>query len=120
MKLKEKLKQIPKKYSIRKGCFFCRGELKTLKEKILRSCDNCAKGTLKSFDKIAQGKVKEGFKDVKKMVFGENKQAQETGEALIKTALVKKRKKIEKKLRRKRLSKDEIKEGLKQFDKLNQ
>jgi len=115
--IKEKLKKkIPKTWSIRKGCFFCGKKLETTKEKILRSCNNCAKGTLKGFDKMSTGKVKEGFSDVQSVILGKDEQGKKVMKAQMNQALKKKRKNIEKKLRKKGLSEEEIQEGLKMFD----
>ncbi|GAH18344.1 unnamed protein product [marine sediment metagenome] len=87
-----------------------------MKEKILRSCDNCAKETLQGFNKMSDGKVKEGFSDVKNTVFGKDELAKQSGQALMKTALNNKRGKIEKKLRKKGLTEEQITEGLSMFD----
>lgn len=117
MSIKEKIKKIPRSWSPRKGCFFCRGPLNTPKEKILRSCNGCAKETLEGFNKMSDGKIKEGFSDVKKIVFGQSKQAKQIGEHQMKAALNKRRKKIEKKLRKKGMTEEQITEGLAMFDK---
>jgi len=108
--------KIPKNYSFRHGCFWCKMPLKSFKEKVTRSCDACARKTLNSFDKIAKGKIKEGFKEVKETVFGSSAHDQAVGEAKIKAALNKKREKIKKKLRGKGLSEFDIEESLKKFD----
>jgi hypothetical protein len=112
------LEEIPKKYSSRNGCFWCKAELKSMKEKVLRTCKNCATETRQGFDKMSKGQVREGFQDIQKIIYGENNKAKQTGEYLIKNALTKRRKKIEKKLRRKGLDEKQITEGLKQFDKI--
>jgi predicted nucleic acid-binding Zn-ribbon protein len=53
-----------KKTSIRKGCQRCGGQLITFKEKVLRTCNNCAADALDGFQLMSEGKVKEGFKTV--------------------------------------------------------
>lgn len=112
----QKSKEIPKNHSIRKGCFFCYKPLLTFKEKVLRSCTECAKNTLNGFDKMSQGKVKEGFKDVKNVVFGHNKESKQIAEAQMKKALKTKRKKIIKDLKKKGLEENQIEKELKKFD----
>jgi len=111
----DKKKEIPKGYSFRHGCFWCKQPLLTMKEKILRSCNVCAKDTLGSFNKMADGKIKEGLTEIKDKVFGTSKESNE--EKIMKFALKKKRSKIEKKLRKKGLTEEQIKEGLDIFDK---
>lgn len=114
--IKEQLKNIPKNYSSRHGCFWCKAPLPTMKEKILRACNNCGKDTIQAFDKMATGNIKEGFTDVKKIIFGQSEQLKQTGQNLIKTAVTKRRKQIEKRLHKKGLTPEQIKQGLHIFD----
>lgn len=116
MSEEHKTEKPPKWWSIRKGCFFCRRPLATPKEKILRSCNICAKGTLDGFNKMSDGKIKEGFGDVQNIIYGQSQQARQTGETQMKAALDRRRNKIEKKLRKKGLTEGQIQEGLSMFD----
>lgn len=102
-----------KNWSIRKGCYHCRQPLNTFKEKITRTCSVCAGRALEGFQEMSEGHFKSGFKKV----IGDKTPAQE---ALIKSSLkrgLSKRKSLEKRLRRKGLSEEEIKTGLEEFDK---
>jgi len=104
-------------FSLRKGCVNCGRELLTFKEKVSRHCSDCSAAALDSFDKMAQGKVKEGFTELIKTK-GLSKDEADKIQETTKKALGKKRKKLEKALRKKGLSESEIKEGLERFERL--
>ena len=101
--------------SIRKGCLRCGVKLLTFKEKVSRTCSSCARTALEGFDKMAAGKVKEGFKQV---VEGKTPGEVEAVKSTIKGVLSNKRKKLIKALRKKGLTEEEILEGLEKFDKM--
>ena len=101
--------------SIRKGCLRCGVKLITFKEKVTRTCSSCARKALEGFDKMAAGKVKEGFKQV---VEGKTPGEVEAIKSTVKEVLGSKRKKLIKALKKKGLTEEEITEGLDKFDKM--
>jgi len=101
-----------KDWSIRKGCFHCGSPLLSFKEKATRTCNSCASRALDGFQEMSEGKFKSGFKKV----IGDKSVAEQSS---VKSALKKglsRRKSLEKRLRRKGLSEEEIKSGLEEFD----
>jgi len=70
---------------------------------------------LEGFDKMALGKIKEGFKQV---VEGKTDYEVDAIKTTIKGVLGKKRKRLIKALRKKGLTEEEIVEGLDRFDKM--
>lgn len=106
-------------WSIRKGCIQCGSPLTTSKEKITRTCNYCANKALEGFQDMSEGKFKEGFNKV----LSTNKGIDSIKEGIIRDrmnrSLTKRRKKLEKHLRKKGLSEDEIISGLEAFDNVN-
>lgn len=101
-----------KKHNIRKGCFYCSGPLNSFKEKVLRSCNDCASKALEGFDKMAHGKVKEGFNQVLETA---NLKLKKDTKDIMKKTMKDKEKKIKKKLRKKGLTEEQINSGLDKF-----
>lgn len=59
-----------KKPSIRKGCKWCTGPLITFKEKVLRTCDDCARKALDAGTSFSKGKINEGKDAMVNIMFG--------------------------------------------------
>lgn len=97
-------------------CRLCKKDISnaTRKERIIGYCKACAeKARDEGFGEMAKGNLKKGLGAVFEMT-GLKKNS--VMEEKIKAALTKKRRKIEKKLRKQGLSETEITEGLKKFD----
>jgi hypothetical protein len=114
MKLTDKMR---KAWPIRKGCMHCRGELKTTKEKILRTCNTCGSSAAAGFEMMAAGKFKKGFDKVIDTQFakGEDEKAVVTEKIVL--AVSKRKQKIIKKLRKQGLTEEEIEKGLGEYEK---
>lgn len=106
------------KWPIRKGCMHCSAKLIKLREKISRTCDKCGLEAREGFQKMSEGKFKEGFQKVTDTLFnGEPKKVEDTKKT-IKIGLEKKRKTIEKKLRKKGIDQETIDKELNNFSRL--
>lgn len=122
--MKEKLQaitaNIKAKWPIRKGCFYCGNKLVSSKEKFTRSCNDCATGARDGFQKMWDGKMKEGLNDVLSVAnLGTKKEStKEVAPKVIKQSLEKKRGKIVKQLKKKGLTNQEIEENLSKFEKM--
>jgi len=111
----KKSKDIPKWWHIRKGCFWCKDPLLSFKEKVLRSCDNCAKKSLDGFDDIAHGKIKEGKDKVINTLFDNDLEQTQKAHVRIDNALNKKRKTIVKMAKNKGISEEDAIAAIKQL-----
>lgn len=100
---------------VRWKCNLCGGELKTLKEKMLKTCNTCALEGAKGFDMMAKGQFKKGISQVLTTT-GIKKEKQDVMQEHLEKALSKKKEKIIKKLKKKGLTDEEIQEGLAEFD----
>ena len=100
-------------WSIRKGCFRCGRPLTNFKERVTRTCETCAKKALDGFQQMSEGKVKDGFKTV---TTGYSDQEKEEINNTIDNVLAGKRRRVEKVMRKKGYTDEQIKEGLDAFD----
>lgn len=115
-KVKQKIKsKIPKFWSIRKGCFWCRDPLLSVKEKVLRSCNGCARKSLEGFDNISHGKIKEGKDKVINTLWNNNIEQAEKASKRIDEALNKKQRTIVKMARKKGISEQDAIAAIKQL-----
>jgi len=101
-------------------CTSCGAELKTKKEKLTRTCDVCARAAHQGFQEMSQGKFKQGFQRVMDVKFARDPKRQDAVKDKMQAAMRKKRKKIrrnlEKKVKKGELSREQMEEGLRQFD----
>lgn len=114
-------KKSKNKPGIRKGCTSCGGPLNNIREKFTRTCDLCAIEAQEAFGKMGKGQIKEGWQQLAKVKFGgghtpEAKRLQ----TYIKNSVDKQRKTLEKRLRKKGLSEEEIKQGLEDFKRVGE
>lgn len=99
-------------------CLQCKGPLITRKEKIIRTCDKCARLAKQGFEKMGQGKFKEGISDVLDVRLGKgNSIEKDILKEKMRKGLSRKRQKIIKKLKKQGLTDQEIEEGLAEWDK---
>jgi len=110
-KIKDK---IPKNWGVRKGCFWCRGPLLTMKEKVLRTCNVCAQKSLDGFDDIAHGKLKQGKDKVMDAVW-HNPTDRAVMDKKVDIVMNKKQKRIVKEAKKKGISEEEALEAIKQL-----
>ncbi len=105
----EKKKKLP---DVRKGCKFCKQPLRTFKERALRICDECAKETLTSFNKISEGKIKEGYNEIKDKVFGTDINKKKLMDAKVGKTISNKDKKIIRMAKKRGISEEQTKASL--------
>lgn len=108
-------------WSIRKGCMHCRMPLTSWKEKVLRTCKNCASGAREAFEKMGSGKFKEGKEDLIDVMAGkeaiDKDKASQAIDITARAALSKRQNKIRSRLKKKGLTEEEIEQGLKEIGK---
>jgi len=90
-------------------CNRCKGELKTGKEKLLKTCNNCAREARVAFDQAWEDK---NFDAPKKFFFGENEKEKEKFDSVAKNK--KMQKKIIKKLKKQGIEEDQFKKIIKE------
>ena len=115
-----KTKEWLNKYSIRKGCYHCGAELKTIAEKISRTCSVCAGEAREGFAQMGEGKFKKGFSSVTNVLFQNNNEDEAIAQKKvlqekIRGAISKKEMKIRQQLKKKGLTLKEIDMGLEEF-----
>lgn len=107
-------------------CRSCGGELQSRKEKITGTCDICARSAHEGFEMMGKGKFKEGFKRVMNVRFAKDSddERQRVVEEQMKVAMRKREKKIRKKLEKQvkkgKITQEEMEEGLKEFKRMNE
>ncbi len=111
-KIKDK---IPKSWAIRKGCFWCRGPLITVKEKILRTCDSCARSTLDASTSFSKGNIKEGKEKMVDVMFGKTTLDKEDIHDKANKTINKRHRTIVKMARKKGISEDEALKAIQQL-----
>jgi len=97
-------------------CRTCSAELKTRKEKLTGTCNDCAIKANKAFEKMGTGKFKEGLNEILDMRFPKaNGEERIVIKKKLAKAYEKKYSKIKKKLEKKGLTEEEIESGTKKF-----
>jgi hypothetical protein len=102
-------------------CMTCKGELKTMKEKVSKTCNDCGRKAAEGFEDMAKGQFKQGFKKVIDARFMRDDPEGEAKKKIVEhkmgVALSRKEAKIRKKLQKEGLSEAEIEAGLKEYKK---
>jgi len=106
---------VKKKTSIRKGCIWCRSPLITFKEKVLRSCDNCARKTLAAGTDFSQGKTKEGKDKVFEVMYGNSSLDKDEVDKKVEQTLSKRQRTIVKLAKKKGISEEDALQAMKQL-----
>jgi len=107
--------KIKKKQSIRKGCIWCRGPLLTFKEKVLRSCDNCARKTLEAGTEFSKGNIKQGKDKVFDVMYGNTGLDKEEVDKKVDQTLSKQQRTIVKLAKKKGISEEDAIQAIKQL-----
>lgn len=103
-----------------KTCNACGQKLVTRKERFTKTCNACAIKTHEGFELMGKGKFKEGLKMVLGVKFGDDEKSKAVAEAKMAKALNNKQSVIRRKLEKKGLSPQEIEEGLKEFNQMEE
>ena len=103
-----------------RNCNACGQKLVTRKERFLRTCNACALKAHEGFELMGKGQFKVGLQMVLGVKFGDDEEGKAVAEAKMVKALNDKQSVIRRKLEKKGLSPQEIEEGLKEFNQLEE